>query len=591
MNIASLNERSRIWRLLALHVWQRTLKWMHGGPLFRMQPFSAVPARLLIAPQDLRTADATNAADIYGGRFLFSGHLVETQGRSPFELEAVHEDWQRELHSFGWLRDLRASDSQISRQNARALVEDWIKYSGRWHDVGWEAAVVTRRILSWLAHSPFILQDGDAEFYRSFVKSLARQVRYLRRTINETEDGVERLHAALAIASACISMAGQGRFARQSIRRLEHELTRQILPDGGHISRNPRALLDILADLLPVRQAFVSQGLEMPPAMLQSVDRMMPLLRFFRHGDGALAHFNGMGSTPSDLVATILAYDDARGAPPVNAPHSGYQRLSGASSVVLIDTGPSPAISVSGDAHAGCLSFEFSSGVNRLVVNCGVSSKSNPLWRKVSRSTAAHSTVTVEDTSSCRFLSEKPFGHLLGAPILSGPEEVSLDREDDKAGSRITASHDGYAAEFNVLHERDLRLSADGTVLDGIDTLKAVGNVNPEHLYAVRFHLHPGLRTSLIRGGSAVLLVCRDGEAWEFEAPGSELSLEESIYLSDVYGHRKTEQIVVAGSLLEAPSVGWQFRKTAAAKLSRRGTSDFDDLNEPAVPEELPLEE
>ncbi|WP_335343016.1 heparinase II/III family protein [Roseibium porphyridii] len=585
MNIASLNERSRIWRLVALHVWQRSLKWMHGGPLFRMQPFSSVPARLLIAPQDLRTADATNAADIYGGRFLFSGHLVETQGKSPFELKAVHEDWQRELHSFGWLRDLRAADSQIARQNARALVEDWIKYSGRWHEIGWEAGVVTRRILSWLAHSPFILQDGDHDFYRSFVKSLARQVRFLRQTINETDDGVERLHAALAIASACISMAGQGRFARQSIRRLEHELNRQILPDGGHISRNPRALIDILADLLPVRQAFVAQGLEMPPAMLQSVDRMMPLLRFFRHGDGALAHFNGMGSTPGDLVATILAYDDARGAPPVNAPHSGYQRLSGGSSVVLLDTGPAPVLSVSGDAHAGCLSLEFSSATNRIVVNCGVSPKSNPLWRKVSRSTAAHSTATIEDTSSSRFLSEKPFGHLLGAPILSGPVNVPVEREDDRAGSRISASHDGYAAEFRVLHKRDVSLSADGTVLDGLDTFSAIGNVDPEHGFAIRFHLHPSLRTSLIRGGSAVLLVCRDGEAWEFEAPGSEIVLEESIYLSDVYGHRKSEQIVVAGALLATPSVGWQFRKTATAKLSRRGTSDFDDVGE------LPLEE
>jgi uncharacterized heparinase superfamily protein len=561
---------------------------MHGGPLFRMQPFSAVPARLLIAPQDLRTADATNAADIYGGRFLFSGHLVETQGRSPFELKAVHEDWQRELHSFGWLRDLRASDSQISRQNARALVDDWIKYCGRWHEIGWEADVVTRRILSWLAHSPFILQDGDHDFYRSFVRSLARQVRYLRQTINETEDGVERLHASLAMASACISMAGQGRFARQSIRRLDQELTRQILPDGGHISRNPKALIDILADLLPIRQAFVAQGLEIPPAMLQSVDRMMPLLRFFRHGDGALAHFNGMGSTPSDLVATILAYDDARGAPPVNAPHSGYQRLNCGASVVLIDTGPAPALGVSRDAHAGCLSLEFSSGTNRIVVNCGVSSKSNPLWRRVSRSTAAHSTATIEDTSSCHFLSDKPFGHILGAPILSGPANVPIEREDDAAGSRITASHDGYAGEFHVLHERDLRLAGDGTVLDGVDTFKAIGEIDPEHRYAIRFHLHPGLRSSLIRGGSAVLLVCRDGEAWEFDAPGLDLTLEESIYLSDVYGHRKSEQIVITGTLLETPHVGWQFRKTATARLSRRGTSDFDEIN---GPDELPLEE
>ncbi|WP_371932285.1 heparinase II/III family protein [Roseibium sp. MMSF_3361] len=585
MSNATLSERGRIWGLVALYIWQRTRKWMHGGPISRLQPFSAVPERLLIAPQDLRTADATNAADIYGGRFLFSGHLVETQGRSPFELQAVHEDWQRELHAFGWLRDLRAADSQIARQNARALAEDWIKYCGRWHPIGWEAPIVTRRILSWLAHSPFILQDGDHSFYRTFIKSLARQVQYLRQTINETEDGVERLHAALAIASACISMAGQGRFARQSIRRLDQELSRQILPDGGHISRNPRALIDILADLLPVRQAFVAQGLEVPAAMVQSVDRMMPLMKFFRHGDGALAHFNGMGSTPSDLVATILAYDDARGAPPTNAPHSGYQRLSGGSSVVLVDTGPAPEIALSGNAHAGCLSFEFSTGAHRMVVNCGVSSKSNPVWRKVSRSTAAHSTASVDETSSCRFLSEKPFGHLLGAPILSGPREIDVSREDDAAGCRVIASHDGYTAEFNVLHQRDLRLSADGTVLDGIDTFQAVDSVDPDTLYTIRFHLHPAIKASLIRAGSALLLVCRDGEAWEFEAPGIEIALEESIYLSDVYGHRKSEQIVISGPLEAAPSVGWQFRRTATAKLSRRGTSDFDET------EELPLED
>lgn len=584
MNMAALSERGRIWRLVALHVWHRTLKWMHGGPIFRLQPFSSVPERLLIAPQDLRTADATNATDIYGGRFLFSGHLVETQGRSPFEVEVVHDDWQRELHSFGWLRDLRAADSQIARQNARALVEDWIRFCGRRHDISWEAAVVTRRILSWLAHSPFILQDGDHEFYRRFVKSLARQVRFLRQTVNETEDGVERLQAALAIASACISMAGQGRFARQSFRRLDQELSRQILPDGGHISRNPRALINILADLLPIRQAFVAQGLEIPPAMVQSVDRMMPLVRFFRHGDGTLAHFNGMGSTPGDLVATILAYDDARGAPPSNAPHSGYQRMSGGKAVVLMDCGPAPDINVSGHAHAGCLSLEFSSGIHRLVVNCGISTKSNPLWRKVSRSTAAHSTVTIGDTSSCHFLAEKPFGQLLGAPVLSGPRRVNVNREDDTAGSRVTATHDGYLDEFHVFHERDIRLSADGTVLDGIDTFHTGSAAPADVFYTARFHLHPSIRASMVRGGTTLLLVCRDGEAWEFEAPGAEITLEESIYLSDVYGHRKSEQIVLSGPLQSAPMIGWQFRRSATARLSRRGTTDFDEMDE------LPLE-
>ncbi|SHM95643.1 heparinase II/III family protein [Roseibium suaedae] len=568
--MGAFSEQGRIWRLLAGHAWQQTLKWVHGGPLFRLRPQPGAPSRLLIAPQDLRTADQTNAADIYGGRFLFSGHLVETHGESPFEIGGTHPDWQRELHGFAWLRDLRAAESRIAGQNARALVDDWMRICGKRHPIGWDVPVVTRRVMSWLAHSPFILDDGDHDFYSRFLKSLARQVRFLRKTINETQDGVERLQAALAISAACVSMAGQGRYARQSIRRLDQELTRQILTDGGHISRNPRAIIEILADLLPVRQAFIAQGLELPETMMLSVDRMMPMMRFFRHGDGAFAHFNGMGSTPNDLVATIMAYDDARGAAPGNAPHTGYQRLTGGKSVVLVDTGKPPALAVSGNAHAGCLSFEFSSGLNRIVVNCGVSGRSNEAWRRVSRSTPAHSTATIEETSSCRFLTERPFGRWLGTPVIAGPSMVPVERNDDDFGTRVSASHDGYVANFGLVHARDLRLSSDGTVLDGIDSFVLQRNPGREGFYAVRFHLHPAIKSSFLRGGTAVLLVCRDGEAWEFDAPGSELALEESIYLSDVYGHRKTMQMVIYGHARENQTVSWQFRRTAVAKLTRR---------------------
>ena len=49
-----------------------------------------------------------------------------------------------------------------------------------------------------------------------------------------------------------------------------------------------------------------------PPALTNAITRMMPMLRFFRHGDGTLALFNGMGPTPSDLLATVLAFTPLR---------------------------------------------------------------------------------------------------------------------------------------------------------------------------------------------------------------------------------------------------------------------------------------
>ena len=217
---------------------------------------------------------------------------------------------------------------------------------------------------------------------------------------------------------------------------------------------------------------FSARNLQPPPALNNAIDRMMPMLRFFRHGDGNFAQFNGMGPTPVDLLATVLAYDDARGAPVSNAPHSGYQRIDAGQTALLMDTGRPPPLALSQEAHAGCLSFELSWKQHRLVVNCGLPAVNKENWRQVARATAAHSTVTFNDTSSCRFLESGSFRRLLfGTPIVGGPRDVRGRRARTPPTARmLRASHDGYADDFGVIHHRALRLSADGRTLDGEDS-------------------------------------------------------------------------------------------------------------------------
>src|SRR5438309_3053690 len=153
-------------------------------------------------------------------------------------------------------------------------------------------------------------------------------------------DGVPRLQVLIALCYASLCLANQARTIRSATRKLSDELQRQILPDGGHISRNPGALIELLIDLLPLRQTFAARNVAPPPALLNAIDRMMPMLRFFRHGDGNFALFNGMSATPSDLLATLLAYDDARGVPLSSMPHTGFQRLDGGITTIIMDTGP-----------------------------------------------------------------------------------------------------------------------------------------------------------------------------------------------------------------------------------------------------------
>src|SRR6516225_6002414 len=408
MSRASVAERVKLSVFLARGLPRRLMGRVATHPIVCWLLSFGKVDRLLIAPQDLRTTDATRAGEIYSGRFVFAGKVVVCDSRSPFEMNPPSDDWAAALYGFGWLRHLRAAQSGISRANARALLEEWIALSHARDAIAWRPDVVARRVISWLCQAALVLDQSDPAFYRRFMRSLTSQVRHLRHTVPEARDGVPRLQAVMALTYAALCMAGQQRSVRSATRRLGEELARQILPDGGHISRNPGALVELLADLLPLRTAFTARNLPPPAALLNAIDRMMPMMRFFRHGDGNFALFNGMGPTRTDLVTTILAYDDARDSPLADAPYSGYQRLESAGTLVLMDTGRPPPLAVSTEAHAGCLSFELSCRQNRIVVNCGLPLTSRESWQQVARATAAHSTVTFNDTSSCRFNESGP---------------------------------------------------------------------------------------------------------------------------------------------------------------------------------------
>ena len=584
----SIGERVKLSLLLARRTLRSVAGRLRGNPFIRLSFLPGKADRLLIAPPDLRTADGTRASEIYAGRFAFAGKVIISDGRSPFEITPPSEDWAASLLGFGWLRHLRAAESGITRANARALVDEWIAVQGSYHPVAWQPEIMARRITAWLSQAPLILHDADDQFYRRFVRSLVRQVRYLRHTAVEAREGVPRLQALLALAYAALCMAGQARHMRRTVKQLVAEIERQILPDGGHISRNPNALVELLLDFLPLRHAFQARNIAPPPQLNNAIDRMMPMMRFFRHGDGVFAHFNGMGPTLPDLMATILAHDDARGAPLANAPHSGYQRIEVGELVLLMDTGVPPPLNISQEAHAGCLSFELSQGLQRIVVNCGLPGTNRETWRQVARATAAHSTVVFNDTSSCRFLEGGSFKRLLGTPIVSGPTDIQIAREDRSDAIILRAAHDGYANRFKVVHQRSLKLALAGNRVDGEDQFVSIdGGVIPSDLpdeFAVRFHLHPVIKANKLTDGHGAMLMLPNRDVWTFDAYEDRVEIEESVYLSGADGPRRAVQIVIYGRARKIPRVHWTLTYVASASSSagrKRG-------DEPELPLDVP---
>nr|WP_319514648.1 heparinase II/III family protein [uncultured Cohaesibacter sp.] len=525
------------------------------------------PDRLLIAPQDLRTSDPTIAEDIYSGLFIFAGQVENCQGHSPFVHAAPSKEWARELHGFRWLRHLRASNATLPRSNARALVEDWIKNSGKLDYEAWATPVVANRVLAWLNNSPLILQDADHVFYRSFLRALYLQVRYLRATYSGMPNNLDRLLLLTAELAGWLCFSDKERLVRSVSKRLVHELNDQILPDGGHVSRNPLAIVSILLELLPLRQTFMSRDMVPPEGMNLAIERMMPMLRFFRHPNGSFAHFNGTGATPADSLATILAYDDTRGTPVSDASFSGYQRMEAGQSILIMDTGAPPPTEQSTLAHAGALSFEICSGTAPMVVNCGTPAPQHEGWRELARSTAAHSTLIVQDHSTCK-IAPRSFD-LDGRPLICGDSHVRYERFLERGQETIHASHDAYGSKFGIRHTRQIWLAIDGRRLDGRDEMDAIGKgiTKGQDSYAIRFHLHPSVQVEFSEDRDAAYLGLANGEIWKFVCQEIDPGVEESVYLSDIHGIRPTTQLVIYGHASHVPTVNWFFERVAIAPL------------------------
>jgi uncharacterized heparinase superfamily protein len=536
----------------------------------------APPRRLLFAPQDLRTADPTVAADLYAGSFVFAGRALATGGRSPFEFRLPSRAWGEVLHGFGWLRHLRAADTALAAAHARALVDQFELEGHGDQRLARETPVLARRLISYLSQSPLLLNGADHAFYDRFLRAVGRAVRQLERDAVASARPDRRLVAAIALAFAGLACEGYGSLLRRATRILARELDAQILADGGPVSRNPRRLLELLLDLLSLRQLYASRGLEPPPALMRAIDRALPFLRTLRHPDGRLALFNGMGRTDADHLATVLVYHEAHAPAPARAPHSGYERLQAGPTVVIADVGGPPPVHHSCEAGAGCLSFEMSSGGQRIVTNCGAPQRTGEALSEAARATAAHSTVTVDRLSSAEFLVLSGSGidrrlarrllRRLGPVILRGPGPVAVERGEQAGWQRLRARHDGYVRAVGLFHERRWQLSLDGDQLAGEDVFTGEGMTAREA--AIRFHLAPGIAAT--ETGDAVLLALPGGETWRFESEGAKADIAESAFFAASDRTRRTDQIVVTVDPRNVGRLRWSFTREDGGEGSGR---------------------
>jgi uncharacterized heparinase superfamily protein len=525
--------------------------------LYRRSFRGPIPDRILFHPEDIRPRHLEEADAYFRGRFRF-GATVEMREGSVFDLTPPSAAFAAGLHGFEWLRHLEAAGSPVAREFALGLAQQWLRRYQRVAYPAWNPEFIAERFFNLFSHGRFFLIDSDLVWRSRFFVSLRNQTRMLARTLQEAPAGLARLEAAAALALSGLCL-GDRRSAGAGLKALKHEIETQILPDGGPVSRSPQQLIETYRVLLMVQQALENARHQTEPALHSALDRVAPMARFFRLGDGGLGVFHGGGEADPRVVATALEHDETQGRPLGHAPYSGYQRLAAGRACVLFDVGCEPPPEFSNEAHAGALAFEMSSGAHRLIVNCGPQASADPRFQVALRSTAAHSTLSIAETSSATILGGR-LATLLGPRLIDGPETVDTRRSEGPLGLTVEAEHDGYARRFRLIHWRRLTLAPRGLALTGADRLLPIGpgsRVRDMLPFAIRFHVHPDVRISMAQGGGSVLLKLANGEGWRFRCGGGTLSVEESIYFGGGTP-RRAEQLVIAGAFTgEALECAW----------------------------------
>jgi uncharacterized heparinase superfamily protein len=540
---------------------------LRPGFFYRLSLRGPITDRIAFHPLDPRTRKLDEADAYFRGRFRFAGETVEAKDKSIFECAPPSNNFSHELHGFEWLRHLEAASGGHAREFALNLAHDWLRLHSVYSKPAWQPETIALRFINLFAHGRFFLTESDLVWRSKFFVSLRNQTRMLARTISKAPAGLPRLRAsaALALAGLCLSDRAS---ANLGLKHLAAEIETQILPDGGHVSRSPQALIDAFHTLAMVQQTLDAANRETQTALRGALDRMATMVRFFRLGDGGLAVFNGGCESDRQLIKTLLDRDDVQGRPFGHAPHSAFQRLAGGRTLLLLDVGAPPPQIYSTKAHAGCLSFEMSAGGQRLVVNCGAAPSEEGNWAGALRATAAHSTVSLADRSSSIVLQRGYLRRALGPRLIAEQGEVLTRRSENAQGLLVEASHNYYLQRFGIVHRRRLALSPKGLLLTGTDQFIPTGAKSRKRgkgcPFAIRFHIHPDVRLSLAQGGGSVILKLPNGEGWRFRCSDGTLSIEESVYLGG--GNlRRCEQLVVGAHVRsEEVEIAWLFEQIGA---------------------------
>lgn len=344
-------------------------------------------------------------------------------------------------------------------------------------DRGRARAIFERQLRSWMATTRFGRWNAWAP-YPSSLRSWAlvnAQSRLVRGTGFEQAFGdLLRLHAGFVEHNLELDVGGNhllknlkalvglgvhfddARLVEKAAGHLRHQLTVQVLPDGGHFELSPSYHCQVLGDLLDIRSLMAADGRPSVDGIDEAVARMRTWLGAMLMPDGDVPLFNDCERVGRDRVRALQP-GPRSGEPLTVLADSGYAVACPGDRIhLVVDVGAPGPGDLPAHAQADCLTYELAIDGQRVVVDPGTSVYGTGSRRQWERSTAAHNTVTIDGTDQTEVWSTFRAGRLAEATL----EHARVD--PDGVVVDICAHHTGYRSlPGSPLHRRRWTVAAD----------------------------------------------------------------------------------------------------------------------------------
>ena len=230
----------------------------------------------------------------------------------------------------------------------------------------------------------------------------------------------------------------------------------------------------------------------------------------------------------------------------------------------FIDCGNPPPNTFAKYYQAGCLAFELISNKQKVICNSGYGKYLSQKFTSISRSTAAHSTLYINDTSSCTFQKNQSINKIYGNSLVHKHKVIKKNYTEDKDFYAISAAHNGYEKKFGYIHTRSIKISKKEDKIFGIDELKKTKKNSNLLNYFIRFHVYPNTKIVKTMAGNLILISLSNGEGWSLLSETNNLEIEKNIFFGNKNGIINNESISMSGKITgEILSIKWVIERVS----------------------------